>query len=198
MEKLMKKYFKKQDEETLHNLRIECRKKLSFLQKEGLSDVGCEKILKNSSKLRDTDVMLKICKKKKIKKFLKKRRKKLNEKFLKILKNIKLKQMPAAEKTTNDLLSECKELLTNSFLNMSDKELHILRLKIKACRYTNPKYEKEFKKIQDFLGKAHDYYKCEKLLKKFKFSTIKAYLKKQKNIKKAEKARKKILTVLPH
>ena len=196
MENLIKKYIKKQDEETLHNLRIECRKKLSFLQKDGLSDAGCEEILKNSSNLRDTDVMLKICKKKKIKKFLKKRRKKLNEKFLKTLKKIKFKQIQAKEKIKIDLCV-CKELLSDTFLNKSDKELHNLRLKVKACRYTNPGYEKEFKKIQDALGKAHDYYKCEKLLKKFNFSPIKAYLKKQKYIKKAEKARKKILTILP-
>jgi len=196
MEKLIKKYIKKHDPKTLHNLRIECRKKLSFLQKEGLSDEGCEEILKNSSNLRDTDVMLKICKKKKIKKFLKKRRKKLNEKFLKTLKKIKFKQIPAKEKIKIDLCV-CKELLSDTFLNKSDKKLHDLRLKIKACRYTNPEYENEFKKIQKVLGKAHDYYKCEKLLKKFNFSSVNAYLEKQKYIKKAEKARKKIFTILP-
>jgi len=196
MEKLIKKYLKKQDPKTLHNLRIECRKKLSFLQKEGLSDEGCEIILKESSKLRDTDVMLKICDKKKIKKFLKKRRKKLNKKFLNTLKNIKFKQISSKAKIKIDLCV-CKDLLSDTFINKSDKILHDLRLKIKACRYTNPEYEKDFKKIQDALGKAHDYYKCEKLLIKFNFSPLQAYLKKQKFIKKAEKARKEILSILP-
>ncbi|WP_456480515.1 CHAD domain-containing protein [Nautilia sp.] len=196
MEKLIKKYIKKQDAKTLHSLRIECRRKLSFLQKEGLSDKGCETVLSSSSKLRDTDVMLKICKNRKIKNFLKKRRKKLNKKFIKTLKKIEFKEIPAKEKGKINLFS-CKKLLKETFLNKNDKELHRLRLKIKACRYTNKDYEKEFKKIQDALGKAHDYYKCEKLLKKFEFSPLSAYIKKQKQIKKAEKARKEILTVLP-
>ena len=195
MEKLIKKYLKKQDEKTLHDLRVECRRKLSFLQKEGLSDIGYETILKNSSKLRDTDVMLDICKNKKIRKHLKKRRKKLNKKFIKSLKQLEFKKIPA-KKIKIDLNS-CKELLENTFLNKNDKELHNIRLKIKACRYTNPRYEKEFKKIQDALGRAHDYYKCEKLLKKFNYSPLKAYVKKQKYIKKAEKAREEILSILP-
>ncbi|GAB6073683.1 CHAD domain-containing protein [Nautilia lithotrophica] len=196
MEKLIKKYLKKQDAKTLHSLRIECRRMLSFLQKEGHSNKGFETILSASSKLRDTDVMLKICKNRKIRKFLKKRRKKLNKKFIKILKKIEFKKTTAKEKVKIDLFS-CKKLLKETFLNKNDKELHRLRLKIKACRYTNKDYEKEFKKIQDALGKAHDYYKCEKLLKKFNISPLKAYLKKQKYIKKAEKARKEILSILP-
>jgi len=195
MEKLIKKYLKKQDAKTLHSLRIECRKNLSFLQKEGLSDKGCEIILNKSSKLRDTDVMLKICKKKKIKKILKKRRKKLNKKFVKILKKIKFKKIPAKEKIKIDLDS-CRSFLKETFLNKSDKELHKLRLKVKACRYTNKNYEKEFKKIQDALGKAHDFYKCEKLLKKFELDFLKAYIKKRKYIEKAEKARKEVLSIL--
>ena len=196
MEKLIKKYLKKQDAKTLHSLRIECRKKLSFLQKEGLSNTGYEAILNVSSKLRDTDVMLKICKNKKIKKFLKKRRKKLNKKFLKTLKTIEFKQIPAKEKVKIDLKS-CKTFLNNTFLGKSDKELHKLRLKIKACRYTNKDYEKDFKKIQDALGKAHDYYKCEKLLKKFSLDILDAYVKKREFILKAEKAREEVLFILP-
>ncbi|ACM92175.1 hypothetical protein NAMH_1042 [Nautilia profundicola AmH] len=196
MERLIKKYIKKQNAKTLHDLRIECRRKISLLQKDGFSDEGCEKILNASSKLRDTDVLLKICKNKKIKKFLKKRRKKLNKKFLKFLKQIEFKKIPAKEKIKIDLIS-CKKLLEKTFLNKNDKELHRLRLKIKACRYTNKDYEKEFKKIQDALGKAHDYYKCEKLCKKMNKDFLYAYVKKRKYILKAEKARKEILSILP-
>ncbi|AZV46711.1 hypothetical protein C3L23_05320 [Nautilia sp. PV-1] len=196
MERIIKKYIKKQNEKNLHNLRIECRKKLSFLLKDGLSDEGCEKILKKSSKLRDTDVMLKICKSKKIFKILKKRRKKLNKKFLKVLKTVKFNEIKAEKPVKTDL-DTCKEILKKSFLIKNDKQLHKLRLKIKACRYTNKKYEKEFKKIQDMLGKAHDYYKCEKICKKMNKNFLYAYIKKRKFIIKAEKARKEILSILP-
>jgi len=193
---IIKKYLEKQDAKTLHNLRIKCRRKLSQLQKNELSNTGYEKILNESSKLRDTDVMLKICKNKKIKNILQKRRKKLNKKFIKTLKDVKFKIIPAVEKT-KPTLKTGREILKESFLNKTDKELHKLRLKIKALRYTHKNFEKEFKKIQDALGKAHDYYKCEKLLQKFNIDFLDKYIKKRKYILKAEKAREKILSILP-
>jgi len=195
MREYIKNYIKNLGAKNLHNLRIECRKKLSYLSIEGLSDTGCEEILKSSSKLRDTDVMLKICKNKKIRKLLKKKRKKLNRKFIKVLKNIKFNTI-TKEKTDFKNVKKSFEILKDSFLNKTDKELHKIRLIIKGFRYTNPEYEKEFKKIQDALGKAHDYYKCEKLLKKHSLDFLKAYVKKIKYIKKAEKARKKVLKII--
>jgi len=86
MEKLIQKFIKKQDRKTLHKLRIEARRELSVLENRGKTDLGLVNLLKNSSKLRDTDVLLKICKNKKIKKHLKKRRKKLLKKFLNFFK----------------------------------------------------------------------------------------------------------------
>ena len=197
MEKLIKKYIKTSSPKILHKLRIECRRNLSILQTKGLVDTGYQAILKASSKLRDIDVMLKICKDKEIRKILKKKRKKINKKFIKILKNIEFKQIPLEEKNINLSLKGCKELLKESFLEKDDKELHKIRLKIKACRYTNKEYEKEFKKLQDALGKAHDYYKCYKLLLKYKKDVLNAYLKKKKFVKKAEEIRKELLSILP-
>ena len=191
----IKKYLKNNTAKNLHNLRIECRRKLSYLSIEGLSNTGCEEILKKSSKLRDTDVMLKICKNKKIRKILKKKRKKLNKKFLKVLKNIEFKTV-IKEKTDFKNVKKSSEILKESFLNKTDKDLHKIRLIIKGFRYTNPEYEEEFKKIQDALGKAHDYYKYEKLLKKHSLDFLKAFAKKITYIKKAEKARKKLLKVI--
>ena len=197
MEKLIKKYIKTSSPKILHKLRIECRRSLSILQTKGLIDTGYQAILKASSKLRDIDVMLKICKDKEIRKILKKKRKKMNKKFIKVLKNIEFNQIPLEEKKKKDInLKSCKELLKESFLQKDDKELHKIRLKIKACRYTNKEYEKEFKKLQDALGKAHDYYKCYKLLLKHKKDVLNAYLKKKKFIKKAEEIRKELLSTL--
>ncbi|NPA87505.1 MAG: CHAD domain-containing protein [Epsilonproteobacteria bacterium] len=192
---LIKKYIKKQDAKTLHKLRISCRKKLAALQKKGLGEKGREQILKNSSKLRDTDVLLKICEDKKILKFLKRRRKKLNKTFLKTLKRIKFEKYRLKHHNVIDKQS-CKNVMSELFLAKSDKELHKLRIRIKNCRYAYKKYEKEFKKIQKLLGKAHDYYKCEKLSKKFSSEVLKPYIKKRKFILKAEKARQKALKKL--
>jgi len=197
MEKLIKKYIKTSSPKILHKLRIECRRNLSILQTKGLVDTGYQAILKASSKLRDIDVMLKICKDKEIRKILKKKRKKMNKNFIKVLKNIEFNQIPLEEKNININLKSCKELLKESFLQKDDKELHKIRLKIKACRYTNKEYEKEFKNLQDALGKAHDYYKCYKLLLKYKKDVLNAYLKKKKFIKKAEEVRKELLSTLP-
>ena len=44
----IKNYIKNSNAKNLHNLRIECRRKLSYLSIEGLSDTGCEEILKKS------------------------------------------------------------------------------------------------------------------------------------------------------
>jgi len=196
MEKLIKNYIKKQTPKILHKLRIECRRRLSFLQKESLTNTGYEAILKFSSKLRDTDVMLKICENKKIRKFLKKRRKKLNKRFLKELKNIHF-ETTKIENPIKTEITNCKEILKDSFLGKSDKELHKLRLKIKVCRYTNKEYEKEFKKLQDALGKAHDLYNCEKLSVKMDANYLNITNKKKKKIFEAEKLREEIYTILP-
>jgi len=195
VERAVKKYLKKQTPKRLHKLRIKCRKKISLLQKDALTDKGCEEILKLSSRLRDTDVLIKICKSEKIKKLLKKKRKKLNKKFIKKLKKIKFKTTPVQNSETLDLL-ECKKLLKKSFIPLSDKELHNIRLKIKICRYTNKKYEKVFKKIQDMLGKAHDYYKCQKLAKKYNKNMLIPYFKKREYVVRAEKAREEALGVI--
>ena len=191
MKKLIKKYIKKDDKKLLHKLRIKTRKKLSKLALEGKSDIGLNELLKKSSKLRDTDVALKICKNKKIKKYLKKRHKKLRIEFIKFLKHFKSKIIDNI--LENISIENCKKLLSQTFLDKDDKTLHKIRIEVKKCRYTNENYEKELKKIQDYLGKAHDYYKCEKLIKKFNLNTKKVIKKKQKYIKKAEKARKEFL-----
>ena len=143
MKKLIKKYIKKDDPQTLHKLRIKARATLVKLAKEGKTDKGLKRLLRKSSKLRDNDVLIRICKKRKIIKYIKKRHKKL----------------------------------------------HKIRIEVKKCRYTNLEYEKILKKIQNFLGKAHDFYNCEKLMKKFGFNYLKIKKKKEKFIKKAEKKR---------
>ena len=155
-------------------------------------DVGLKKLLKKSSKLRDSDVLLYICKNKKIKKYLKKKHKKLREKFIKFLKGYKSK-IVSLNKTKEEIsIDRCRKILSESFLNKNDKELHKIRIEVKKCRYTSQN-EKILKKIQDYLGLAHDYYNCEKLLNKFGLNTKKAIKKKQKFIKKAEKSRIKFL-----
>ena len=83
----------------------------------------------------------------------------------------------------------CDEIFNTSFLNKDDKILHKLRILVKKCRYTNPNLEDKLKKIQDLLGKAHDYYNCEKLMRKFGKNPTKIIRKKQKYIKKAEEVR---------
>lgn len=196
MEKLIKKYIKKDNAEILHNLRVFTRKKLSLLALKNKSDTGLENLLKSSSKLRDTDVLLNICKKKKIKKHLQKKHKKLRKKFLKFLKNFKNKRVEKNIKNLSLNLNECLDFLNQSFLGKDDKTLHKIRIEVKKYRYTNSEYEKYLKKIQDYLGLAHDYYKCEKLMKKFGFNPLKVILKKIKYITKAEKARKKFIKIL--
>jgi len=193
MEKLIKKYIKKDDAETLHKLRVASRKKLSQLALEGKVDLGLKELLKNSSKLRDSDVMIKICKKKKIKKYLKKKHKKLRKKFILFLQNFESQIVEDKEKKEEISIEKCKKILKDSFLDKDDKTLHKIRIEVKKCRYTNPGYEKYLKKIQDFLGLAHDYYNCEKLSKKFGLKYKKVSLKKLKYIKKAEKGRVKFL-----
>jgi len=188
MKKLIKKFIKKQNRNTLHKLRIKARKKLSILENRGKTDLGLVNLLKNSSKLRDTDVLLKICNNKKIKKYLKKRRKKLLKKFLKFLKNFKREIIPYEKEETKVDIKKCKDVLTESFLYKDDKILHKIRLFVKRCRYNFPE-QKELKKIQKNLGLAHDYYKCEKLLRKFGLNYKKALNKKVKFIKKAEAKR---------
>ena len=111
MEKLVKKYIKTSSPKILHKLRIECRKNLSILQTKGLINTGYQTILKTSSKLRDIDVMLKICKDKEIRKILKKKRKKMNKKVIKTFKNIEFKQIQLEEEKINLDLKGCKKLL---------------------------------------------------------------------------------------
>jgi CHAD domain-containing protein len=190
MEKLIKKYIKKDDPEVLHDLRVKARRKLSILEKESKTDLGLKKLLKKSSKLRDTDVLLEICKSKKVKKYLKKKHKKLREKFIEFLKNFESKVVPLDNKRKD---FDCKSLFYTSFIGKDDETLHKIRILVKKCRYTNPQLENKLKKIQDFLGKAHDYYNCEKLLLKFKKNPKKAIKKKLKYIRKAEKIRLTLL-----
>ena len=194
MNKLINKYIKKDDPNILHDLRVKARRRLSNLAIKGKYDKGLQSILKNSSKLRDSDVLLEICKNKKVKKYLKKKHKKLRDKFIKFLKSFKNEIVENLEKKEEISLNKCKEILSESFLDKDDKSLHKIRIEVKKCRYTNPKYEKFLKKIQDNLGKVHDYYNCEKLLDKFKLNTDKEVKKKQKFIQKAEKARLNFLT----
>jgi CHAD domain-containing protein len=190
MEKLIKKYIKKDDPKVLHDLRVKARRKLSILEKESKTDLGLKKLLKKSSKLRDTDVLLEICKSKKVKKYLKKKHKKLREKFIEFLKNFESKVVPLDNKRKD---FDCKSLFYTSFIGKDDETLHKIRILVKKCRYTNPQLENKLKKIQDFLGKAHDYYNCEKLLLKFKKNPKKAIKKKLKYIRKAEKIRLTLL-----
>jgi CHAD domain-containing protein len=191
MQKLIKKYIKNPKPSVLHKIRIKARKKLSVLEKNSKTDLALKELLKKSSKLRDTDVLLKICDNKKIKKILKQKRKKYLEKFIKYLKKFEEGKIIPLEKQSFDF-EYCKNLLKKTFLDKSDKELHELRIEIKKCRYTCKKYEKEFKRLQDALGKIHDYYNCIKLLKKYNqdYSTI--AIKKKELIFKAEKIRKEI------
>jgi len=198
MEKLIKKYLKKDDPDILHDLRVKARKKLSLLAVENKTDLSLEKLLKKSSKLRDTDVLIKICKKRKIKKFLQEKHNKLRKKFLEFLINFSNTSIPIQKQKENNSVNieKCKKILNESFIEKNDKELHSIRLEVKKCRYTNPSYEKYLKKIQDYLGLAHDFYKCEKLMKKFGYNPLKIILKKYKYINKAEKARKKFLKIL--
>ncbi len=197
MEKLIKRYIKKDDPETLHDLRVYARKVLSNLEKEGKIDLGLKELLKKSSKLRDTDVLLEICKNKKAKKYLKQKHKKLRKKFLKWLKDFKSLVITLEPQKHKEIsLKKCKEILSESFLNKDEKSLHKIRIEIKKCRYTNPKYEKKFKLLQDTLGKMHDYYNCERLLLKLNQNPKTAVKKKLKWLKKAEKKRIKVLKAL--
>lgn len=196
MEKLIKKYIKKDNPEILHDLRVYARKSLSHLALGGKSDEAYEMILKNSSKLRDTDVLMQICKKKKILKHLQKKHKKLRKNFLKFLKNVNHKISGKEINSNKTGIQECLNILKSTFLGKDDKTLHKIRIEVKKCRYTNPEYEKYLKKIQDNLGLAHDYYKCEKLMKKFNYNPKKTIFKKLKYIKKAEKARKKFINYI--
>jgi CHAD domain-containing protein len=186
MERLIKKYIKKDDPDILHDLRVEARRKLSILEKESKTDLGLKKLLKKSSKLRDTDVLLEICKSKKVKKYLKKKHKKLREKFIKFLENFKNEVVTLNKKREN---FDCESLFYTSFIDKDDETLHKIRILVKKCRYTNPQLEEKLKKIQDYLGKAHDYYNCERLLIKFNKNPKKAVKKKFKYIRKAEKVR---------
>ena len=186
MEELISKYIKKDDPDVLHDLRVEARRKLAKLEKEGLVDKGLKKLLKKSSKLRDIDVMLDICKKKKIRKYLKKKKEKLRKKFLEFLKNLKHETVKLDKKKINKEV--CERVLRESFLAKNDEELHKIRVIIKKCRYA---YDMPLKKIQDYLRKAHDYYNCEKLMEKFGKNSQKIIKKKIKYIKKAEKERLK-------
>ncbi|WP_024788367.1 CHAD domain-containing protein [Lebetimonas sp. JH369] len=188
IKKLIDKYKKSDSAKILHKLRVEARKALSKLQKEGKTDTGLENLLKNSSKLRDTDVLIKICKGKKIQKFLKRKHEKLRKKFLEFLDNFKSEIKPI-EKEKEISIEKCLQILNETFLDKDDKTLHKIRIEIKKCRYTHPEYEDVLKLIQDNLGKAHDYYNCEKLRKKFNKDTGKVVKKKNKYIKKAEKVR---------
>lgn len=196
MKKLIKKYIKKDDVDILHNLRIYARKKLSKLSLEEKSDLGLVELLRNSSKLRDTDVGLKICKNKKAKKHLKKKHKKLRKQFIEFLKNFKSEIITKVLNENISDIKSCKNLLRETFINKTDKELHKIRLEVKKCRYTNAKYEKYLKKIQDNLGKSHDYYKCEKLMTQFGLDVEKIIKKKLKFVKKAEKAREEFLSYI--
>jgi len=188
MEGLIEKYIKKDDKKVLHKLRIQARRELAKLEAENKEDLGLKALLKNSSKLRDSDVLLKICKKRKIKKFLKKRHKKLREKFISFLKEFKREVAKKEDVNIN------KEILKETFLNKDDKTLHKIRIEVKKLRYLSE--NKLLKKIQDYLGLAHDYYKCEKLMKKFNFNPQKIIKKKKKFIKKAEKERLKFISQL--
>jgi CHAD domain-containing protein len=190
MEKLIKKYIKKDKAKILHKLRVSARKELSRLEKEGKIDLGLQNLLKNSSKLRDTDVLLKICKSKKIKKFMKKKHKKLRKKFLEFLKNDFEREIVNVKPKNKITIENCLKILNDTFLNKDDKTLHRIRIEVKKCRYTYPEYEDILKLIQDNLGKAHDYYNCEKLRKKFNKNTKKVIKKKDNYIKRAEEVRK--------
>ncbi len=196
MEKLIKKYIKTDDADILHNLRVNARKTLSRLMLENKTDLGLEDLLKYSSKLRDTDVLINICKNKRIKKFLDKKHIKLRKKFIKFLKNFESCTMFEKLKKENISINQYKKISNKSFLKNDDKTLHKIRIEIKKYRYTNPKFEIILKKIQDNLGKAHDYYNCEKLSKKFGFKTKKIEKKKIEYIKKAEKIREDFINSL--
>ena len=196
MEKLIKKYIKKDSKKLLHKLRITARKRLSLLALEEKSDLGLVELLKNSSKLRDTDVGLKICKNKATQKYLQKKHKKLRKKFIGFLKSFKNEVVSKVLDENKPDIENCKNLLKETFLNKNDKKLHKIRIEVKKCRYTNAKYEKYLKKIQDNLGKAHDYYKCEKLMTQFGLEVKKIIKKKLKFVKKAEKARKEFLKII--
>ena len=194
MKELIEKYKNKDSAKILHKIRVNARKKLSILEKEGKIDLGLKKLLKYSSKLRDSDVLLKICKGKKIKKYLKQKHFKQRKKFLEFLNIFKNEIKPIQQKKEISIKS-CLDLLSNTFLDKDDKALHKIRIEIKKCRYTHPQYEDILKKIQNNLGKAHDFYNCEKLRKKFKKDTTKIVKKKNKYIKKAEKVREIFITM---
>ena len=187
IKKLSKKYKKENNSEILHDLRVEARRVLSKLEKEGLVDKGLKQLLKQSSKLRDMDVMLEICKSKKIRKYLKRKKEKLRKKFLKFLKSFKSEIVPLQKEKIDKKM--CEDVLKRSFLKKDDKELHKIRVIIKKCRYA---YDMPLKNIQDYLGKAHDYYNCEVLHLKFHKNPKKIVKKKLKFIKKAEKERLKL------
>ena len=191
MEKLIKKYIKKDDKDLLHDIRVYARKELAKLEAEGKIDKGLKKLLKKSSPIRDIDVLLDICKDKEVEKYLKKKKRKLREKLVKFLKDLKREVFPLHKKKIDK--NRCFEVLRESFLGKNDEELHKIRVVVKKCRYA---YNMDLKKIQDFLGKAHDFYNCEKLLEKFGKKRKKVQKKKLKFIKKAEKERLNLISTL--
>lgn len=191
MKKLIKKYLKNNSAELLHDIRVLARRELAKLQERGVIDLGLKELLNKSSKLRDVDVMLEICNNKKIEKRLKEERKKRLKKFLKFLRGFK-SRVVGFEKIRCDK-KEFFNTLSESFLGKDDKTLHKIRLLVKRCRYTNRELEDKLKILQTYLGKAHDYYNCEKLLKKHNLNTKKAVKKKKKYIEKAEKVRKNLI-----
>ena len=188
MKKLIKIYLKTKNPETLHDIRVQARATLANLAQQNKTDLYLKKLLKISSKVRDIDVLKKICNSKKIIKYLTKVQKKEMKNLITYLNNYKSKIV--YQKTKKISHKKCKKICKKNFLNKNDKQLHKIRIQIKKCRYAL-KLEK-LKTLQTILGDIHDLYNCIKIKKEFHLSYKKEKKLKKRLILYANKKRKKI------
>ena len=188
MEKLIKKYLETKNPDTLHKMRVLARKTLSKLAIENKTDLYLKKLMKLSSKIRDSDVMLEKCKHKKIKNYLLKIKRKKLKRFLKFLKDYHSEIVEIKKNKIS--LKKCKKICKKNFLKLNNKKLHKIRIEIKKCRYSLKM--NELKLLQTMLGEVHDLENCIKLMKKFHFNIQQIEKLKLKYIKKANKEKNKI------
>lgn len=192
MEELIQEYLKTKNPDTLHDIRVLARKTLANLALESKTDLFLKKLMRLSSIIRDSDVMMQICRYKKIKNYLLKQKKENLKEFIRFLQNYHPKIVESKTKKTT--IKKCQKICKYNFLKSDDRKLHKIRIKVKKCRYSLN--IKELKTLQTLLGEAHDYYNCIKLLKKFGFNTKKAKKIKLSFVKKANKEKEKICKLM--
>jgi CHAD domain-containing protein len=192
---LIEKFKKDRDVDTLHDLRVACRSKLSVLNHNAKDDLGLKLLIKKSNKIRDYDVLIEKCEDLEILKYLHKHREEEVVKFIEFLEEFKSKIINIKNNKYLVSKKKCLKILQKNFLSMSDKKLHKIRIFIKRCRYVFSESKKEeklvnfLKKMQKLLGEARDYYNCIKLMKKFGLDTTKEENKKLELVKKANEIR---------